>query len=150
MSTQARRRPRLPRPARGFTLIELVTAFVVFAVAFGALMEIATSSMRSARRSAAYTQAALWAQSRLDVVGIGQPLRDGRDNGRFDESYDWELDVRKIDPPPATDGTIDAGVVDLYRVELVVRWRDGAREQSASFVTLRAQQPGADQGITGG
>jgi general secretion pathway protein I len=139
-----------PRRARGFTLIELVTAFVVFALAFGVLMEIATSSMRAARRSAAYTQAALLAQSQLDAVGIGEPLRDGRDNGRYNADYDWELDIRKTEPPPAADGTLETGIVDLYRVELVVRWRDGPREQSASFTTLRAQQPGADQGIKGG
>lgn len=150
MAAMPRRTCAAPRRARGFTLIELVTAFVVFALAFGVLMEIATSSMRAARRSAAYTQAALLAQSRLDVVGVGEPLRDGRDNGRFNPDYDWELDVRKIEAPPASDGTLESGIVDLYRVELVVRWRDGPREQSASFVTLRAQQPGADQGIVGG
>ena len=59
-ATGRRLRPRaLSSRARGFTLIELVTSFVVFAFAFGVLMEIATSSMRAARRSAAYTQAAL-------------------------------------------------------------------------------------------
>ncbi|HQX25490.1 MAG TPA: type II secretion system protein [Pseudomonadota bacterium] len=153
MSGVAGRPPRpraLPPRARGFTLIELVTSFVVFALAFGVLMEIATSSMRAARRSAAYTQAALLAQSQLDAVGIGAPLVDGRDNGRYNEDYDWELDIRKSEPPPASDGTLETGIVDLYRIELVVRWRDGPREQSASFVTLRAQQPGADQGIKGG
>ena len=91
--------PRRSRQ-RGFSLIELVAAFVVFALAFGVLMGILSSSIRNTRLAAEYTQAALWAQSRLDVVGIGEKLEEGHESGRFDDEYRWELDISKYEPPP--------------------------------------------------
>lgn len=88
----------LPRPSRGFTLIEMIAAFVIFAIAVGALMQILTMSMNNARRSADETRAALWAQSLLDNVGIGERIEAGSSHGEFDRKYHWELQIDKIDP----------------------------------------------------
>ena len=55
----------------GFSLIEMVAAFLVFAIAIGVLMEILATSVHSTRASNAYTMAALWAESKLDTIGIG-------------------------------------------------------------------------------
>lgn len=90
---------------RGFSLIEMVAAFLVFAIAIGVLMSVLTAAMRNARMSADYTMAALWAQTRLDIVGVGTPVEEGHTSGRFDDTYSWDLDIHKVDasavePPP--------------------------------------------------
>ncbi len=83
---------------RGFSLIEMVAAFLVFAIGVGVLMQILTDSMHSARKSSDYTMAALWAQSKMDVVGVGERIEEGSSRGEFDDNYSWELDIRLVDP----------------------------------------------------
>jgi general secretion pathway protein I len=86
------------QPARGFSLIEMVAAFLVFAIGIGVLMQILATSLRNTRQSSDYTMAALWAQSKLDTVGVGEPIEAGRTSGRFDDTYGWELDIQQVDP----------------------------------------------------
>ena len=67
-------------------------------VGIGVLMQILATSMHNTRLSSDYTMAALWAQTKLDVVGVGAPIEEGSWNGRFDDSYSWKLDVHQVDP----------------------------------------------------
>jgi type II secretory pathway pseudopilin PulG len=46
----------------GFTLLELLLAFVVFAISFATVLEIMSGSMRNTVRAREYTEAALTAQ----------------------------------------------------------------------------------------
>ena len=68
-------RPRAPARAythaqAGFTLIEVMAAFAIFAVLFGVMLQILSTSISNTRRSGDFTQAALLAQSQLDMIGI--------------------------------------------------------------------------------
>ncbi len=130
------------RHARGFSLVELVAAVALFALAFAILMQVAGASMKSTRQSMLQTHAALWAQSKLDELGVAERLKEGIDAGRFDDTYRWQLDVRKIEGPPSESGLQEIVPVDLYRVELTVEWDDGRKQRSQRYVTLRAIQPG--------
>lgn len=151
-----RRAPPRRLRQRGFSLIELIAAFVVFALAFGVLMGILSSSIRNTRLAAEYTQAALWAQSRMDVVGIGEKLEEGHESGRFDDEYRWELDISKYEPPPMP---VESGVphsgglegfqsIELYRVDLEVLWGDRRSPKSTHFVSLRSKN--AEAGAAAG
>lgn len=155
----------LPRPSRGFTLIEMIAAFVIFAIAVGALMQILTMSMNNARRSADETRAALWAQSILDTVGVGERVEAGSSHGEFDDKYRWEMQIDQIDPElmiadvaqnTASFGNNGSALaaqaqgfgqsgqalfgmpqIDLFHVALTVIWGDNNHERSAEFTTLR-------------
>ena len=48
---------------RGFTLLELLLAFLVFALSFATVLEILSGSLRNTVRARHYTEAALTAQS---------------------------------------------------------------------------------------
>lgn len=151
----ARRATPVLHKSGGFTLIELVAAFVVFALGFGVLLQILGGALHTTAQSAEYTRAALWAQTLLDTQGIGQPLQEGSSSGRFDDHYSWELNVQKYDPPPVTTttaptlttsnagGLITSPVtpLDLFRMELVVSWGTQYLTHHARFSTVRVMNP---------
>jgi general secretion pathway protein I len=145
----------MPQPQRGFSLVELIAAFVIFALAFGVLMQILTSSLRNTAQSTDYTRASLWAQSLLDTEGVGETLQEGDRSGKFDDRYSWRLRTNKIDPPEPVQARGAAGNanmqaptvtpvapnIDLFQLELVVSWGTYYMTHNARFVTLRAVTP---------
>ena len=138
LDVRALRLPLLLRAQSGFTLVELVAAFAIFAIGVSIALSIGANALGMAKRSSEYTRAALHAQSILDVVGVGEPLSEGSDAGEFDDGYRWELAVTQQEPPAAATGAIEELPIELYRLELVVRWGD---EREAKFTTLRATSP---------
>ncbi len=154
---QRRRSPiRMPLSRqRGFTLIELVAAFVIFALGFGVLLQILSGCLHTTAQSADYTRASLWAQSLLDVEGVGEALQEGGRSGKFDDKYSWQLRIAKVDPteivqaagrPGNTNAkaptvTAVAPNIELFQLELVVSWGTYYMTHNARFVTLRAATP---------
>jgi len=136
---RSRKPPGFAAGRSGFTLIELVAAFAIFAIGVTISLSIGASALGMAKRSSEYTRAALHAQSKLDELGVGEPLEQGSDAGEFDDGYRWELAVTEQEPPAADTGAVETIPIELYKVELVVRWDDGKRE--AKFSTLRASNP---------
>ena len=126
------------RSQHGFSLIEVIAAFLIFAVGFGVLLQILTSSLRVAHRSEDYTQATLWAESKLDTVGVGVPLEEGTEQGTFDDRYRWDLDIRQIEPPDVAGGVDENLPIELYQVGLTVSWGTPGREHTTRFETIRA------------
>ncbi|MBN8481019.1 MAG: type II secretion system protein [Xanthomonadales bacterium] len=154
---------------RGFTLIEMIAAFLIFAIAVGALMQILTMSLKDTRRSLDETRAALWAQSLLDNVGIGERIEEGHTNGEFDRIYHWEMDIERVDPQTveATAATAlgdlatttrvgngnaapvqEIAQMELFHVELRVLWGSRGSGRSARFTTLRLAMPDPNAAIS--
>jgi general secretion pathway protein I len=149
------------RAQQGFTLIELVAAFVIFAIGFGVLLQVLSTCLHSTEQSADYTRVALWAQSLLDTQGVGEALQEGSYTGKFDTRYSWRLNVQKIQPPDEPVQALGGGTVgntnvaplqvtqlgpntiDLYQLELIVSWGSLYLTHNARFVTLRAQSADA-------
>ena len=146
----------------GFTLIELVAAFVIFAIGFGVLLQILSTCLHTTAQAADYTRAALWAQSLMDVQGVGEPVKDGDYAGAFDDKYRWHLQIAKVPPQdiipiassvpvagnantPPVQAVPVAPNIDLYKLQLDVTWGTIYLQHDARFVTLRAQNPDITQ-----
>jgi general secretion pathway protein I len=140
--TQARRASRgLPRGGRGFTLLELLLAFVVFALSFATVLEILSGSMRNTVRARHYSEAALTAQSLMDQVGLEIPLKAGYFvNGEAGE-YKWEITIQDYAGGAENMHSVELSEltgITLLEVDLAISWGEPPREQTRYFSTIKA------------
>ncbi len=123
-----------PGQARGFTLIEVLVAFVILAVALGVLLQVFSTGLRNARVAEAYTTATLYAESMLAAVGIEEPLAAGETSGEFDDRFRWRLDVQ---PYEISDGDDEAAAGRAFEVVVTVSWGDEDDPRDVTLTTLR-------------
>lgn len=130
---------------RGFTLLEVMLAFVIFALSFATVLEIMAGSMRSVRRATDDTEVALLAQSLMDLVGTEIPIEEGEYGGTGMDRYNWEMAVTLYDASaPTDDGGMttqelaDLSGIELYRVDLYIDWESGRRQRELQFSTIHS------------
>ncbi len=131
----------LPRQSAGFTLLEVLLAFVIFALSFAAIMEILSGSMRSTIRARTYTEAALIAQSVVDMVGVDIPLAEGSMGGDTPGGYSWELSISTYQPQSAGDPILELAELSgtlLYWIDLEVEWGTGPRSKKVHFSSIKS------------
>ena len=124
---------------RGFTLLEVLAALMILALAFGALLRLVSSGLNGLGAAEDYASAVLLAESWLDGIGVEQPLGEGESTGAFNERFRWSASISRLPAAPAEDRT--AWPVQAYAIELAVLWNEGARQRSISVSTVRLAVP---------
>lgn len=108
---------------RGYSLIEVIIAFALLAMALTLLLGTLSGAARQVRQSAERSRAALYAQSLMAAQGLDQPLAPGRSDGSFEDGhFHWTLEVRPYqDPhsPPTPAVPAPAGLLEL---DLQLAW----------------------------
>lgn len=118
------------RRARGYTLIEVVVAFALLALALSLLLGTLSGAARQVRWADEAGRAALHAQSLLDQVGVGEALQPGHRDGSFEDGrYRWALEVAPyqdpLRPPPAL---FDPAAPRLLQLTLTVQWGEDSED----------------------
>ena len=139
----SRRVAGIPRRGmRGFTLLEVLLAFVVFALSFATVLEIMSASMRSTVRARDYSEAALLAQSLFDQVGTELPLVESIHEGETLDGTRWTIDIVYYLPESDDDFYLvdlaETNGTELYWVDVVLEWGDEPRSREARFTTIRS------------
>jgi general secretion pathway protein I len=134
---------------RGYTLIEVIVAFAVLALALTLLLGTLSGAARQVRWSADAGRAALHAQSLLDQTGIGESLQPGRRSGQFEGGrYRWTLEIAPyVDPSQPAQPPIEPGAPRLQRLALWVEWGDAGPRQRLRLQSLRLSAPDPSQAV---
>ena len=113
----------------GFTLLEVLVAFVIAALALGVLFQGSIGGLRSARISGQYQEALSRARSHLAAVGHGSRLVAGEQQGDDGRGFLWRVRTAPAGRVPMARGdaaTVARGpVATLFNVAVTVSWRDG-------------------------
>jgi general secretion pathway protein I len=137
------RRPAFrSRCVRGFSLIEVLAAFVILALVATALFQLFSGALQNASAAEDWSRAVLVAESRLAAAVNVQPLVEASERGDDDDGrIKWETRVRTWEPPNVDPelARISGGMTTrLYRVEVDVRFPGLAgRERSLSLATVK-------------
>ena len=133
------------RAQRGYTLIEVIVAFAVLALALTLLLGTLSGATQQIRWADDAGRAALHAESLLSQTGVGQVLETGRTEGNFENGrYRWTMDIQPwvdpslVDVPPQPE---DPGAPRLLSLDLEVQWGSGQARERLHLQSLRLVTP---------
>jgi general secretion pathway protein I len=112
----------------GFTLLEVMIAFVIAGLAVMALLRAGSVALDATRTATRYEEALSRAQSHLDAAIHGSVLRPEDTNGDDGGGFHWRLRVVRADAtalPPMGLIRRTALPVTLYAVTVWIFWKDG-------------------------
>jgi len=129
------RRPSRKAGCAGFSLVEVVVAFAVAALALGVLYQIFSSAARQAILVQHYGRALAVADARLTEAGIAEQLASSAQAGETDDRFRWR---RTVEPYlPGEELAPASAVLSPYRVTVEVRWSHDGGERAIALSTVR-------------
>lgn len=137
-----------PGRQRGYTLIEVLVAFGILALALTLLLGTLSGATRQVRWSADAGRAALHAQSLLASTGVGVALEPGREEGELEDGrYRWQLEIAPyVDPQRPAPAADDPFAPRLLQLRLELAWGKDSRAERLVVESLRLVQPDPGQG----
>jgi general secretion pathway protein I len=119
----ARGWPSCAKRAAGFTLIEVVVAFVLLTLVLTTSFEIFTTGFARTALLEDQSRALLIAQSRLAAAGVEETLKEGETHGESeDRRFQWTVSVKRSDEG-LDPGKPAPSVYQLYRIDVLVAWQ---------------------------
>lgn len=133
------------RHARGYTLLEVIVAFGVLALALTLLLGILSNSSRQVRWAGDAGRAAMHAQSLLEEIDLDRPIREGSAGGELEDGrYRWQLEVRPWRDPAARQAPAAQGATTLVELVLAMEWGDGGPRERLQLRSLRIVPAGLE------
>lgn len=129
------------RGSRGYTLIEVLVAFMILALSLTVLLRIFSGGLRNITVSSEYSRAALIAESQLAAAEVGQQLSPGVARGNVDEKFQWTRSIREYSPFPKYSPAVTA--TRAYYVTVTVEWPHGDRTRSVDLATVHLAHEGS-------
>jgi general secretion pathway protein I len=117
----------------GFSLLEVLVAFSITAMAVTVIMQIYAKGTTSAILGEDYAQASLIAESKLTSLQLEEDLDDAVLSGVELDKYNWEIVLEDfIDENPA-----ESPLIAIKEVTLTVKWESRGQERRLHLQTLR-------------
>ena len=122
--------------ARGFSILEILIAFVVMALVVGSLLQLFGTSMRNVALSGEYSFAVQVAESRMEAVGTEIPVEKGSVTGLEEGTpYQWVVNMEPVELDEEQDDFSLS--IQPYEVTVVISWDSAGRTREFVLSSLR-------------
>lgn len=122
---------------QGFSLLEVLVAFMVLALTLTIIMQIFSGGLRNIGRSDDYTRAVLLAESKLTELAASslepKELSGAAENFRWAGAISVAGEEALGAPPPVEVNN----PVDLYKIQVNVSWGEAEKARQITLNTLR-------------
>lgn len=133
---------------KGFSLLEILVAFAIMAVALTIVLRIFGSGVNTAVISEEYNLAVQIAESLMARTGVETPLQIGETHGSEADKYAWLVRIEPVAEPPVSRPRFQSQQdqsaqpsQQLLQVSVRVSWGEEAdRQRSVQLDSLRSIQ----------
>ncbi len=125
------------RPARGFTLLEVIVALAIAGLALTALFQAASGGLFAVDQAGRVDEAVERAQSHLAAFGRAGAITPGDQEGDDGGGYHWRLSATPLSvQPPAIVGRSGLATT-LFDVKVTISWLAGRQKRSVVLDSRR-------------
>ncbi|MFO7839162.1 MAG: prepilin-type N-terminal cleavage/methylation domain-containing protein [Desulfosalsimonadaceae bacterium] len=132
---------------RGFTLIEVLVAFMILAISIVVVMQLFSGSLKAGAVSTDYFYGIFHAQDKMEELLARKKLSPGRRSGEFRDGYRWRADIERVEDK--SEEKRQELPVWQYRLRLTVSWEKGGRRRDYVLETEKLCLP-PESGEEGG
>ena len=120
----------------GFSLLEVLVAFVVMGLVVGVLLQLFATAMRSVTLADEYSLALQVAESRLATVGTEIPVKEGTETGEEQATgLHWKITMQPFNATVKKEKL--PLPLQLYKVETTVFWQSDDAKREFHLSSLR-------------
>lgn len=123
------------RKNAGFSLIEVLVALTILALATGSLLGIFSAAARNTNVAMQRQQALAVAENQLAFLDGSGNFQPRIENGVYDDRFYWTVEV---DAVIQNDRIVR--ILHPVRVSVSVDWQDGSHRRSLALQTMRLAQ----------
>jgi general secretion pathway protein I len=120
--------------------MEVVVALAILGVGLTVIIELFAGGLRLGRASVEYTKAVNYGRTKLAEMALKETMEEGSEEGEFDETYRWQVGVRKVDVLYLEQTTDYKPPAELYQIQVSVIWKSGFKERSTRIETYKSVQ----------
>lgn len=121
---------------QGFTLLEIMVAFVIMGLVVGTLLQLFGSAMQSVALADEYSFAVQVAESRMEAIGSEIEVESTTVNGQEQGTpYHWAVTMKPIQLDDKQDEFSLS--VEPYQVTVVVSWNSEGKQRQFTLSSLR-------------
>lgn len=121
---------------QGFTLLEIMVAFVIMGLVVGTLLQLFGSAMRSVALADEYSFAVQVAESRMEAVGseikVEKTTVSGQEEGT---AYKWAVTMQPIELDEKQEEFSLS--IEPYQVTVTVSWNSEGKQRQFTLTSLR-------------
>jgi len=119
----------------GFTLLEVLVAFSIAAVALIALMNIFSNGIRLSTAAEDYSRASILAESLAAQIGAEYGLHNTPASGTFADHFKWKVEIS----PYIVENVLLVGKQPAKLVHWVINidWQEGVKKRNFHLSSLR-------------
>jgi len=120
--------------------MEVVVALAILGIGLTVIIELFSGGLRLGRASVEYTKAVNYGRTKLEEVVLKDTMEEGSEEGEFDETYRWQMGVKKVDVLYLEEKTDYKPPAELYQIQVNIIWKSGLKERSTRIETYKTVQ----------
>ncbi len=129
-----KRKQRQQRRAHnGFTLLEVLVAMAILAIAVTVVFQLFSANLRSIAASEDYVKAAVRAELKMREIMSDDKLTEKSFSEATDDGYRMDVSINDA----VKERTENLQQVRLLQIDLTVRWIKGSKERALTLRTMK-------------
>ncbi len=120
---------------RGFTLLEVLIAFIIVALSMAALFSGGLGGLKAATESGRYAEAVSRAQSHLAAASTGDALVASDRQGDEGRGYHWRVRISPVATATQDPAARAGPLLTLYSVSAAISWTEDGHTRAVQLDT---------------